>query len=162
MQHIARKMLVALGLAIGIVVSIAAYARGQEGEQEGGPDRRRLVVTVITRNDRGNVYCAIWNGPQGFPTQRRLAVAQTRDTTIVNRRAHCIFEGLTPNADYAVAAFHDENDNNALDQGLFGIPTEGTGASNDARGFMAPPSYDSARFRLPDAPVHRITINIHY
>lgn len=130
--------------------------------QDTRSDEHRLVVTVVTRNDRGKVFCALWRGPEGYPTQRRFAVGQTRDRTIVNGRGHCVFTGLTPGAEYAVAAFHDENANNDLDRGIFGIPTEGTGASNDARGFMGPPPYDGARFVFPNTREHRITIHIGY
>lgn len=150
--------IVALSLGLG------AHAHGQQSPgARGRPDAapRRLIVTVVTRNDRGTVFCAIWRGRRGYPTQREHAVGQALDRTLVGRRGRCVFEGLPP-GEYAVAAFHDENANNDLDQGLFGIPTEGTGASNDARGVMAPPPYDGARFQLPDAPVHRITIHIGY
>ena len=36
--------------------------------------------------------------------------------------------------------------NGKLDTGLFGIPTEGTVASNHAKGFMGPPTFDKAKF----------------
>jgi uncharacterized protein (DUF2141 family) len=34
-----------------------------------------------------------------------------------------VFENVAP-GEYAVSAFHDENDNQKLDTGVFGIPTE--------------------------------------
>lgn len=141
-------MLIALSLALG------AGAHAQEST-------RQLIVTVVTRNDTGSVFCAIWRGREGFPMQRERAVAHVRDPSIVSGRARCVFEGLAP-GEYAVAAFHDENANGEMDRGLFGIPTEGTGASNDARGVMAPPPYDGAKFQLGAAPVHRLTIHIGY
>jgi uncharacterized protein (DUF2141 family) len=121
-----------------------------------------LIVNVVTRSNQGKVFCALWRGREGYPTERRHAVAQAIDRSIVRNRAQCLFEAVSPGDGYAVAAFHDENANNDLDRGIFGIPTEGTGASNDARGFMGPPPYDGARFRVPDAPEHRITIHIGY
>ena len=141
-------LLIALSLVLG------AGAHAQESAS-------RLIVTVVTRNDTGNVFCAIWRGREGFPMQRERAVGHVRDGTIVSGRARCVFEGLAP-GEYAIAAFHDENANGDLDRGLFGIPTEGTGASNDARGVMAPPPYDGARFQLTDAAVQRLTIHISY
>jgi uncharacterized protein (DUF2141 family) len=51
-----------------------------------------------------------------------------------------------PAGTYAVACLHDENKNGKLDTGLFGIPKEGTVASNHAKGFMGPPSFDKAKF----------------
>jgi uncharacterized protein (DUF2141 family) len=153
-----------LALPVLLACLVATDARAQQGSAsalDSPEDPRRLVVTVVTRNDRGKVFCALWRGPQGYPTQRRHAVGQTRVRSIVNRRADCVFEDVSP-GEYAVAAFHDENANNDLDRGLFGIPTEGTGASNDARGFMGPPRYDDARFQYPDVREHRITIRIGY
>lgn len=47
---------------------------------------------------------------------------------------------------YALACFHEENKNGKLDTGLFGIPSEGTVASNQAKGFMGPPSFKDAKF----------------
>lgn len=122
----------------------------------------RLLVTIVTRNDRGKVFCAIWRGPEGYPTERARAVGFARDRTIVDRQGHCAFDGLTVGAEYAVAVFHDENANNELDRGLFGIPTEGTGASNDASGFMGPPPYDGARFVIPPVAEHTMTIRVGY
>jgi uncharacterized protein (DUF2141 family) len=56
------------------------------------------------------------------------------------------FEAL-PYGDYAFKAFHDENDNEKLDMGPRG-PSERYGFSNDARGFMGPPSFGEARVTL--------------
>ena len=46
-----------------------------------------------------------------------------------------------PIGEYAVRAFHDENNNGKLDKGMFGQPIEGWGVSNDARGFMSAPPF---------------------
>ena len=42
---------------------------------------------------------------------------------------------------YAVSVFHDENDNGKLDAGMFGIPKEKHGFSNNAVGKMGPPAF---------------------
>jgi uncharacterized protein (DUF2141 family) len=104
----------------------------------------------------------MWRGREGYPTVRRLAVGQAIDRTIVNRRATCLFEDVPP-GEYAVAVFHDENGNNDLDRNFLGIPSEGTGASNDARGFMGPPPYDGARFQFPETVNEaRLIVRIAY
>jgi uncharacterized protein (DUF2141 family) len=35
-----------------------------------------------------------------------------------------------------------------MDTNLLGIPKEGVGASNDARGHFGPPKYEDAKFKL--------------
>ena len=51
-----------------------------------------------------------------------------------------------PPGDYAVQAFHDENDNDRIDRGMFGIPSEGIGFSRDARIVLSPPKWRDAVF----------------
>jgi uncharacterized protein (DUF2141 family) len=123
---------------------------------------RRITVTVITHSDSGRVFCAMWRGREGYPTQRNRTAFEAIDRTIVNHRATCVFEDVPP-GEYAIAAFHDENGNNGLDRNFLGIPSEGTGASNDARGFMGPPRYDDARFQFPETVSEaRLIIRIGY
>ncbi len=49
---------------------------------------------------------------------------------------------------YAIQAFHDANDNGECDQGLFGIPREGVGFSNDAFRGLSRPKFDNAAFNF--------------
>lgn len=53
---------------------------------------------------------------------------------------------------YAVQAYHDINDNERLDQGLFGIPREGLAFSNDAPLGLRGPSFDRAAFTHGEVP----------
>ena len=53
---------------------------------------------------------------------------------------------------YAVAAFHDANDNGELDTNLLGIPSEGYGIGNDAGAAFGPPSFESAAVTVGDSP----------
>ena len=48
--------------------------------------------------------------------------------------------------EYAFSFFHDKNDNGKFDTNFLGIPKEPYGFSNNARGFMGPPSYEKAKF----------------
>ena len=49
---------------------------------------------------------------------------------------------------YVVSAFHDANTNGDIDTGLFGIPTEDYGFSNNARGSFGPPDFEDALFEF--------------
>ena len=53
-----------------------------------------------------------------------------------------------PDGEYAVRAFHDQNNNGELDKGIFGQPIEGWGVSNDARGFMSAPPFKKMLVRV--------------
>jgi uncharacterized protein (DUF2141 family) len=56
------------------------------------------------------------------------AIAETLST---------VFTDLNPGT-YGAIIFHAENDNDKLDENLFGVPAEGYGLSNYAEGFLAP------------------------
>lgn len=45
-----------------------------------------------------------------------------------------------------MAVIHDENMNGELDANWLGVPTEGYGFSNDAKGLVGAPSFSSASF----------------
>jgi len=49
---------------------------------------------------------------------------------------------------YALAAYHDANNNGKLDTNFFGIPTEGYGCSNNARGTFGPPAFEDVAFQF--------------
>ena len=51
---------------------------------------------------------------------------------------------------YAVVVFHDENDNNTLDTGAYGIPLEKFGFSNNAKGKMGPPEFRDCMIIIED------------
>lgn len=57
-----------------------------------------------------------------------------------------------PAGDYAAQAFHDENRNHDIDQGLFGIPKEGVGFSRNARVVFSPPKWSDAVFTHSGRP----------
>jgi uncharacterized protein (DUF2141 family) len=116
-----------------------------------------LVLRVVgLRSDRGAVHYAVYDSPAHFPSyEGRVAKGKADpqgDLAVVRIR------GLPPGT-YAVAVFHDENGNDSFDQGLFGIPLEDYGFSNDARGFFSAPSFESAAFRVQD-PVTEIVIDL--
>ena len=71
-----------------------------------------------------------------------------------------VFEAL-PTGNYAVAAFHDVDGDGQLDENFAGMPTEGYGFSNDARGFMGPPTFDAARVAVgTDEETTRVVVAI--
>jgi len=98
------------------------------------------------RNDKGQVQCALYSSAEGFPKRADKAAAGVI-APITDKRAVCEFLGAAPGT-YAVSVFHDENSNGKLDTNFMGIPREGVGASNGARGHLGPPKFDAAAFRF--------------
>lgn len=60
---------------------------------------------------------------------------------------------------YAIAVFHDENDNKYLDKNFLGMPEEKYGFSNGARGTFGPPYFKEASFKVSSQQKLKITIH---
>lgn len=106
-----------------------------------------LIVEIEScRNDDGVVAVALHSGEEGFPGAEENMV-QGATAKIVNGIATVEFKDLAF-GEYAISAFHDENANDELDTNWIGIPKEGVGASNNAKGRMGPPKYKDAKFQF--------------
>jgi uncharacterized protein (DUF2141 family) len=108
------------------------------------------------RNDKGQVLCALFSSAEVFPKKPDKAVVRLT-AKIVERQAVCDFTAVAPGT-YAVSVVHDENSNGKLDTNFIGMPREGVGASNDAKGHMGPPKFAAASFRYEGG---RLDLRIH-
>lgn len=105
-----------------------------------------LSVTITDlRSQEGDVHIAIYDNPAGFP--KGDGMREEIQSPVNNGRALAIFKGLAP-GQYAIATFHDENDNDEFDQGFLGIPLEDFAFSSGAKAFFGPPSFKDAAFSL--------------
>lgn len=92
----------------------------------------------------GYVRLAVFDSIEFWPEDKDNAVLALTapingDTVVMDISA------LEPGA-YAIAAFHDEDGDAVFDRGLFGVPTEDYGFSNNARSSTGPPDYQDALF----------------
>ena len=88
----------------------------------------------------------------------RVAGAALKATTRL--KSGVVFLNLDPGR-YAVIVFQDENGNGRLDKNAWGVPTEPYGFSNNAEGFLGPPSFAEAAILL-DGSDTSITIAFIY
>lgn len=123
--------------------------------QGGGTTSLTIEILGIESNE-GSVAVALFDSPESFD-QRTGAVASE---TVVpqDKRASWSVASL-PAGIYAVAVFHDLNDNGELDRTTLGPPAEPYGFSNNARGTFGPPRFDNAAVQLPPGQ-HTIQIRL--
>jgi uncharacterized protein (DUF2141 family) len=133
-----RREIVALAGAV-LVIACAALAQP--------PQENQIHVEIAgLRNDKGRAVCSLFSSASDFPKKTEKAVAHTT-AVITDRHAVCEFSGVAPGT-YAISVFHDENSNGKLDTNFMGIPREGVGASNGAKGHLGPPKFDAAAFHF--------------
>ena len=123
------------------------------------PDDRIRIEIAELRSSKGLVRCSLFSSAQDFPSRPDKGVALANGE-ISNEHAVCEFKGLLPGT-YAVSVFHDENSNGKLDTNFVGIPREGVGASNDAKGHFGPPKFDAAAFQFSGGRLD-LKIKINY
>ena len=107
-----------------------------------------LVVRLHgVRPREGTIRLAIFQNGRGFPADGGMRVSVTPETSVTE----ATIDGLVL-GEYAVAVFQDLDEDGLLDKGVWGVPTEPYGFSNDARGQFGPPSFAAAAFRVDRDP----------
>jgi len=124
-------------------------------------DRVGTIVVSIEgfRNAAGHARVALFNREAGFPDGESAAYRKAV-ADIDGGRAELRFADVPP-GEYAVAMYHDENDDGALNKGLFGIPKEGYGVSNNVSHATRAPRFSEARFQF-DGMSRTVSIRVHY
>jgi uncharacterized protein (DUF2141 family) len=106
----------------------------------------------------GAVSAAIYASKETFSKEgQQVAAFRQKATT---GPVSVTFRDLPP-GNYAVTAFHDENNNGKLDRDATGVPSEGYGVSNDARELLSPPYWDKASFEL-GSEAKTVDVKIEY
>lgn len=118
------------------------------------------VKILNIRNSMGTVACALFESSVGFPTEFLRSATNVMVIKIRKSQARCDFEDIPPGT-YAMAVIHDANMNGKLDTNLLGIPREGYGFSNDAKGLFGAPSFSAASFQY-DGRNLDLTMSLHY
>ncbi|MBK9170911.1 MAG: DUF2141 domain-containing protein [Bryobacterales bacterium] len=129
-----------MGVLLLLLAALACQAADLPGT--------RVEITVSgVSSGTGVVRGALWSSKAAYlksPSDafRGQAVSAAPGSVTL------VFDALPP-GEYAFSVFHDENENQQLDRGAFGIPKEAYGFSNNALGRMGPPSWDKASFTVP-------------
>jgi uncharacterized protein (DUF2141 family) len=133
---------------IFIICIGAFFAAGLKSAQTGAGTGALRIILSGFNDDRGHAMVALCNTKENYAGRKshyKGAVA-----SIVKGRAEAVFSDI-PYGFYAVKAFHDENDDNELNTGAFGLPSERYGFSNNARGRFGPPKFEDAGFSFNSA-----------
>ncbi len=108
------------------------------------PQKINLKIDVQNvKKQTGTVHVALYRADNNFPAGSPLegkkvpAGAKSVQTTF----------SVEP-GEYAVAVYHDENNNGQMDKRMFGIPKEPYGFSNNFRPVMSAPKFSDCKFSV--------------
>ncbi len=127
---------------VTLVVALSALSGAVFGQQS-------ISVTVRSSAKGGVVHAALCNNPDTFLDQKlKDAFAPINaDGTVT------LTFSRIPKGDYAVRVYQDTNNDGLLNVGLFGMPKEPFGFSNNPPTTFGPPSFNEAKFSVANQPV---------
>ena len=124
------------------------------------PNQAPLQISVSgMRSTKGNITITIYPDEPSHFLDGAYKVARQQLPVTLPVTSACFI--LAAPGYYAVALFHDENDNHHLDTNSLGIPTEGYGFSNNPTLYFGPPDLSRVRFSVHPGD-NPITIRMKY
>lgn len=126
--------------------STTAQTSFSESPQENVVSSSITVKVTGLNSNKGKVYIGIYDSKEDWLEKKVYG-----EVVKINDRVSYVEFDNIPLGTYAVSITHDENDNDKMDTGMFGIPTEDYGCSRGAKGRFGPPKWNDAKFELTTA-----------
>lgn len=108
------------------------------------PEKASLKVDIQNiRTHTGMIHVGLYRACANFPS------CQPVELKIVDAKATSIQTAfIVEPGDYAIAVYHDANNNGEMDKRVFGIPKEPYGFSNNYRPLMSAPKFSDCKFSV--------------
>ncbi len=127
-----------------ITIGFLLANHGQETLQVQVDTSIKVKVTGVS-SEKGEVLAALFASSQGFPGDASAAYKVAR-ATAANGTAMLEFSNV-PRGTYAIALFHDTNNDGVLNTNRLGIPKEGYGVSKNVKNLFSGPTYKQCVFQ---------------
>lgn len=138
-------------LSIFAVLYLGVLPSVREREERGA-----LIIHIENIQETGGViHVALYDDPERFPNDSGMLYGEVIEATSSDDVELVIPElayGI-----YAVAIYHDLNNNGKLDKNLLGIPTEPYAFSKKEPSKWRSPAFDEVSFTM-DSPRKRLTL----
>lgn len=131
-------------LCLFLLLGFFSFNSGKRTNSE----RYDLTITVTNiQNAKGKISFGLFRKQDSFPIKGKQYKGVLIETT--KSKTKYTFQNLEKDG-YAVAVYHDENNNGILDKNLVGAPTEAYGFSRNARAMFSAPSFEEAKIDLKE------------
>ena len=117
-----------------------------------------IIINIKNNNNEsGFIHLALYNSEEKFLEDEGKFIGLKKKTNLVIQSGISIKNLIE--GDYAIAIYHDENENDNFDR-LFSLPLESYGFSNNAEVFFGPPSFKESSFFLRQEEILEIEIEL--
>ena len=132
-------------IAISIFINILSFA--QTG---------KIIVEVSNiKNNDGIIYIGIYNNPETFP---KANVVAEKKIKAQKSSIEYTFSNIDI-GNYAVAVYHDENEDGKIGRYFFGMPSEDFAFSRNPSNFGLP-KYEDCNFELKENKIITVKIKL--
>ena len=97
---------------------------------------------------KGSIKLALYHSAEAFLDTEKAAGLYSFD--VMKKGSFSATIGDLEYGEYAIAIFHDENNNDKLETNFFGIPTEPYSFSGSGHSKWKPPVFEDAKFVVAD------------
>ncbi len=106
----------------------------------------KLTISIENINTpKGIIWVGIYNSPDNFLIKERSILKKVK----INRTGSAkITVPSLPYGEYAIALFHDINENGKMDNNVFGVPTEPYAFSGPLKSKWRIPLYKEVKFNF--------------
>ena len=118
-----------------------------------------IIVVEINgcENSDGVIQMGLYNSKSGFPEFDKSYKA-----VVLNPSKETVVHTFTsiPAGTYAIAVWHDEDEDQKINTNWLGIPSENYGFSLNKFGTFGPPDFEDVSFEVVDNKTITLTINL--
>ena len=148
-----KRLLMSPGLCLALAALPVLVTAGQVRAAEPGA----VEVAFDVGERKGAVMVAVFDSQAGYDKNTPVK-AERLPLSAGAGAVKTTFRGLKPGR-YAVKAFHDLNDDGAMNVNMFDMPIEPFGFSNNAPVRFGPPAWSAAAFEVgPGGATQTVTL----
>jgi uncharacterized protein (DUF2141 family) len=131
------------GWVLVLMLLMAGLPRAEKPATIDGERASLTVLVTGIRSNAGKLRFALYRTKESFTDDPMLGAAED----IEQRRAEWHLKDIEP-GQYAIAIYHDKNNDNKFNMNFLGIPTEDYGFSNNARARLGAPGWNRVVFEV--------------
>lgn len=139
-----RRLQIVATLFLAAIISGTSLNAQEISYPEKDVSEFRLYIEGINEL-KGEIRIAMFDSKEKYTKDPIHAIVLPVDSTTI-----IWTQEMLPFGEYAIAVYHDKNENGKIDTNFLGIPKEDYGFSNNARGRFGPASWQDSKFIVED------------